>query len=39
MERNQKTRGRGRTKKTIRKIIKKNIKINELDRNMVLDRS
>lgn len=38
MERNQ-TRGRGRPRKTIREIINKDLVINDLDRNMVLDRT
>ncbi|KAH1222459.1 Craniofacial development protein 2 [Glycine max] len=39
MERRQTIRGRGRPKKTIREVIKKNLKINGLDRSMVLDRT
>jgi len=35
MEDSQITRGRGRPKKTTRETIKKDIEINELDRNMV----
>lgn len=38
MKRNQTTRGRGRPRKTIREIIKKDIEINDLNRSMVLDR-
>ena len=38
MERRQTIRGRGRPKKTIREVIKKDLKINGLDRSMVLDR-
>ncbi|KAG5024721.1 hypothetical protein JHK82_020622 [Glycine max] len=32
-------RGRGRPKKTIREVIKKDLEINGLDRSMVLDRT
>ncbi|KAL5154279.1 hypothetical protein HKD37_19G053668 [Glycine soja] len=39
MERRQTIRGRGRPKKTIREVIKKDLKINGLDRSMVLDRT
>ncbi|KAL5132082.1 GTPase LSG1-2 [Glycine soja] len=39
MERRQTIRGRGRPKKTIREVIKKDLEINGLDRNMVLDRT
>lgn len=35
----QTARGRGRPRKVIRETIKKNLKINELDRSMVLDRT
>jgi len=35
MENNPITRGRRRTRKTIREIIKKDLEINELDRNMI----
>jgi hypothetical protein len=38
MNDSQYTRGRGRLRKTIREIIKKDIEINELDWNMVYDR-
>ena len=31
--------GRGRPKKTIREVIKKDLEINGLDRNIVLDRT
>ena len=37
MEKNQTTRGRGRPRKTIRKIINKDLEINDLDRSVVLD--
>jgi len=33
------TRCRGRPRKTIRETIKKDLEVNELDRNMVLDRT
>ncbi|KAL5164575.1 Craniofacial development protein 2 [Glycine soja] len=39
MERRQTIRGRGRPKKTIREVIKKDLEINDLDRSMVLDRT
>ncbi|KAH1241290.1 putative PKHD-type hydroxylase [Glycine max] len=39
MERRQTIRGRGRPKKTIREVIKKDLKLNDLDRSMVLDRT
>jgi len=39
LEDSQITRGRGRPRKTIREIIKKDLEINELDRNMVYDRT
>ncbi|KAH1264649.1 Craniofacial development protein 2 [Glycine max] len=39
MERRQTIRGRGRPKKTIRGVIKKDLEINGLDRSMVLDRT
>ncbi|KAL5125442.1 hypothetical protein HKD37_02G005661 [Glycine soja] len=39
MERRQTIRGRGRPKKTIREVIKKDLEINSLDRSMVLDRT
>lgn len=38
MERSKKTRDRGRPRRTIRKVIKKNLKINDSDRSMVLLR-
>ncbi|KAH1257082.1 Craniofacial development protein 2 [Glycine max] len=38
MERRQTIRGRGRPKKTIREVIKKDLELNDLDRSMVLDR-
>ncbi|KAH1191322.1 tRNA pseudouridine(38/39) synthase [Glycine max] len=37
MERRQTIRGRGRPKKTIREVIKKDLEINGLDRSMVID--
>ncbi|KAL5130219.1 THO complex subunit 4A [Glycine soja] len=39
MERRQTIRGRGRPKKPIREVIKKDLEINGLDRSMVLDRT
>ncbi|KAL5154457.1 hypothetical protein HKD37_19G053815 [Glycine soja] len=39
MERRQTIRGRGRPKKTIREVIKKDLELNDLDRSMVLDRT
>ncbi|KAH1197968.1 Craniofacial development protein 2 [Glycine max] len=39
MERRQTIRGRGRPKKTIREVIKKDLELNGLDRSMVLDRT
>ncbi|KAH1262863.1 hypothetical protein GmHk_02G005393 [Glycine max] len=39
MERRQTIRGRGRPKKTIREVIKKDFELNDLDRSMVLDRT
>ena len=39
MERSQTTRGRGRPRKTIREVIKKDLEINDLDRSMVLNRT
>ncbi|KAL5135333.1 hypothetical protein HKD37_03G008264 [Glycine soja] len=39
MERMQTIRGRGRPKKTIREVIKKDLELNDLDRSMVLDRT
>ena len=39
MEGSQITRGRGRPRKTIRETIRKNLEINELDGNMVYDRT
>ncbi|KAH1204730.1 Retrovirus-related Pol polyprotein from type-1 retrotransposable element R2 [Glycine max] len=38
MERRQTIRGRGKPKKTIREVIKKDLELNDLDRSMVLDR-
>jgi hypothetical protein len=39
MEGGQITRGRGRPRKTIRETIKKDLEINELEKDMVLDRT
>jgi hypothetical protein len=39
MEDSQIIRGRGRPRKTIRETIKKDLETNELDRNMVCDRT
>ncbi|KAL5146330.1 Craniofacial development protein 2 [Glycine soja] len=39
MERRQTIRGKGRPKKTIREVIKKDLELNDLDRSMVLDRT
>ncbi|KAH1243240.1 LINE-1 reverse transcriptase [Glycine max] len=39
MERRQTIRDRGRPKKTIREVIKKDLELNDLDRSMVLDRT
>ena len=39
LERSQTTRGRGRPRKTIREVIKKYIEINDLDRNIVPNRT
>ncbi|RZB42906.1 hypothetical protein D0Y65_053489 [Glycine soja] len=39
MERRQTIRGRGRPKKTIREVIKKDLELHDLDRSMVLDRT
>jgi len=39
MEGSQITRGRGRPRKTIRETIKKDLDVNELERNMVFDRT
>jgi len=39
MESSQITRGRGRPRKTISKTIKKDIEINELDRDMIYHRT
>jgi len=39
MEESQVKRGRGRSKKTIRETIKKDLEVNELDPNMVFDRT
>lgn len=39
MERREIIRGKGRPRKTIREVIKKYLEINNLDRNMVLNRT
>jgi len=39
MKDSQITRGRGRPRKTIRETIRKDLEINELDQNMVYDRT
>ena len=39
LEGNQLTRVRGRPRKTIREIVKKDTEINEFDRNIVYDRT
>ncbi|KAL5164394.1 hypothetical protein HKD37_18G049725 [Glycine soja] len=39
MEGRQTIQGRGRPKKTIREVIKKDLELNDLDRSMVLDRT
>jgi len=39
MEDSQITRGKGRPRKTIRETIKKDLEINELERNMVYNRT
>jgi len=39
MEDSQITRGRGRPRQTIRETIRKDLEINELDRNMFYDRT
>jgi hypothetical protein len=39
MEESQVKRGRGRPKKIIRKTIRKDLEVNELDPNMVFDRT
>jgi hypothetical protein len=39
MEDSQITRGRGRPRKTIRETIRKDLEINDLDQNMVYDRT
>jgi len=39
MKDSQITRGKGRPRKTIRETIRKDLQINELDRNMVYDRT
>lgn len=38
IERNQIVRGRGRHRKTIREVIKKDLKINNLDKRRILNR-
>jgi len=39
MEESQVKRGRGRPRKTIKETIRKNLEVNELDPNMVYDRT
>jgi len=39
MEGSQITRGRGRPRKTIREAIRKDLEINELEKDMVFDRT
>jgi len=39
MEDSQITRGKGRPRKTIRETIREDLEINELDQNMVYDRT
>jgi hypothetical protein len=39
MEESQVKRGRGRPRKTIRETIRKDLEVNELDSNMVYDRT
>jgi len=39
MEESQVKRGRGRPRKTIRKIIRKDVEVNKLDPNMIYDRT
>lgn len=39
MKRSQSARGRGRPKKTIRKVIKKGLEIDNLERSMIFDRT
>jgi len=39
MKESQVKRGRGRPRKTIRKIIRKDLEVNELDPNLVYDRT
>jgi len=39
MKKSQVKRGRGRPKKTIRETIRKDLEVNELDPNMVFDRT
>jgi len=39
MEGSQIIRGQGRPRKTLRETLKKDLEINELDRNMVYDRT
>lgn len=39
MKRSQTTRGRGRSRKTTREVIKKDFEINDLDRDIVLDKT
>jgi len=39
MEKSQVKRGRGRSRKTIRETIRKDLEVNELDPNLVYDRT
>ena len=39
MEESQVKRGKGRPRKTIRKVIRKDLEVNELDPNLVYDRT
>ena len=39
MEESQVKRGRGRPRKTIREIIRKDLEVNEMDPNLVYDRT
>lgn len=39
MKRSQTTKDKGRSKKVIKEVIKKDLEVNDLDRNIVLDRT
>lgn len=39
MKRSQRARDRGRSRKTVREVIKKSSEINDLERSMVMDRT